>query len=470
MKKLSDWGIIGLGIIGSNLAINFSKKGFKLSIYNRNIKGLEENVAKNFVKKNQNLKHINPFDNINFFVKSIEKPRKILILIPSGPPIDDVITSLLKYISKGDIIIDGGNSYFKDTERRELLLKTKKIKFLGIGISGGLMGARNGPSIMIGGSKLVYNKVERDLKKISAVNHLNKYCCGRVGPSSSGHYVKMIHNGIEYVEMQLIAECYDFMRREMNFDNYKISNVFKKWLKTISNSYLLKISSEILKSKEKGSFIIDQIKDQSENKGTGIWAVISGIELGVPNTLMSLALSSRYISFQKEIREKNFRLRKKKNTKLKISINDLKLVYDFSRIINFYQGINVLKAAGNNYNWKLNLSDIFSIWSDGSILKSDLLFVLIKILNNQMDILNSKIVNEDFISKYDKIKSLINTMQKGNTPLLLLSNSVLFFELITQKSGTGNLIQAQRDYFGSHGVELKKGNKILKYNWNDFIT
>jgi len=470
MKKLSDWGIIGLGIIGSNLAMNFSKKGFKLSVYNRSIKGLEENVAKNFVKKNNNLKHINPFDNISYFVKSIEKPRKILILIPSGPPIDDVIESLLKYISKGDIIIDGGNSYFKDTERRELFLKTKKINFLGIGISGGLMGARNGPSIMIGGSKVVCDKIEKDLKKISAVNRLNKYCCGRVGPSSSGHYVKMIHNGIEYVEMQLIAECYDFMRREMNFDNDKISNVFKNWLKTNSNSYLLKISSEILKSKEKGSFIIDQIKDQSENKGTGIWAVISGIELGVPNTLMTLALSSRYISFQKEIRDKNCRLRKKNKTKVKISIDDLKLVYDFSRIINFYQGISVLIAASNNYNWKLNLSNIVSTWSDGSILKSDLLFILIKVLNKQMDILNSKIVNEDFISKYNKIKSVINTMQKGNTPLLLLLNSVVFFELITQKSGTGNLIQAQRDYFGSHGVKLIKSNKILKYNWNDFIT
>ena len=146
MKKLSDWGIIGLGVIGSNLAINFSKNGFKLSVYNRNIKGLEENIANNFVKKNQNLTHISPFDNINFFVKSIKRPRKILILIPSGPPIDDVIKTLLKYISKGDIIVDGGNSYFKDTERREIFLKNKKINFLGIGVSGGAMGAKNGPS------------------------------------------------------------------------------------------------------------------------------------------------------------------------------------------------------------------------------------------------------------------------------------------------------------------------------------
>ena len=470
MKKLSDWGIIGLGVIGSNLAINFSKNGFKLSVYNRNIKGLEENIANNFVKKNQNLTHINPFDNINFFVKSIKRPRKILILIPSGPPIDDVIKTLLKYISKGDIIVDGGNSYFKDTERREIFLKNKKINFLGIGVSGGAMGAKNGPSIMIGGSKIVYNKVKRDLKRISAVNHLNQNCCGRVGPSSSGHYVKMIHNGIEYVEMQLIAECYDFMRTEMNFDNDKISYVFKKWLKTNSNSYLLKISSEILKSKENGSFIIDQIKDQSENKGTGVWAVISGIELGVPNTLMTLALSSRYISSEKEIREKNSRIRKKNCKKAKISINDLKLVYDFSRIINFYQGINVLKAADKKYDWKLNLSDIISIWSEGSILKSDLIFILKTILNDQKDIIKSKIVYKDFISKYNKIKNIINTMQKGSTPLLLISNSIMFFELITQKSGTGNLIQAQRDYFGSHGVKLKKSNKILKYNWSDFIT
>ena len=227
MNKLSDWGIIGLGTIGSNLAINFSRNGFKLSVYNRNLVGIEENVAKNFVKKNHYLKDVLPFDNLNFFVNSIKKSRKILILIPSGKPIDEMIKSLLNYISKDDIIIDGGNSYFKDTERRETFLKRKNINFLGIGISGGTMGARNGPSIMIGGSELIYDKVKSDLKKISAVNYLNKYCCDRVGSSSSGHYVKMIHNGIEYVEMQLIAECYDFMKTEMNFDNYEINECYR---------------------------------------------------------------------------------------------------------------------------------------------------------------------------------------------------------------------------------------------------
>ncbi len=467
MAKLSDWGIIGLGTIGSNLAINFSRNEFKLSVYNRNLKGIEENVAKNFVKKNDSLKDVIPFDNLDSFVKSLKKPRKILILIPSGKPIDEMIKSLLNYLSKDDIIIDGGNSYFNDTQRRESFLKRKKINFLGIGISGGTMGARNGPSIMIGGSEVVYNKVKRDLKKISAVNHLNKYCCDRVGPSSSGHYVKMIHNGLEYVEMQLIAECYDFMKTEMNFDNYKISEVFNKWLKTSSNSYLLNISSDILKYKENGSFIIDEIIDKSENKGTGVWAAISGIELGVPNTLMTLALNSRYISFQKETRVKNFKLRKKRKYNGKISTNDLKLVYDFSRIINFYQGFNVLEAASKKYNWELNLSNISSLWSNGSILKSDLVFLLVKILKDQTDILNSRIIYKNFISKFETIKNIITTSQKGNTPLLLISNSMSFFELITQKVGTGNLIQAQRDYFGSHGINLKDSNKLFKYNWND---
>ena len=467
MAKLSDWGIIGLGTIGSNLAINFSRNEFRLSIYNRNLKGLEENVAKNFVKKNDSLKDVIPFDNLDSFVKSLKKPRKILILIPSGKPIDEMIKSLLNYLSKDDIIIDGGNSYFNDTQRRESFLKRKKINFLGIGISGGTMGARNGPSIMIGGSEVVYNKVKRDLKKISAVNHLNKYCCDRVGPSSSGHYVKMIHNGLEYVEMQLIAECYDFMKTEMNFDNYKISEVFNKWLNTSSNSYLLNISSDILKYKENGSFIIDEIIDKSENKGTGVWAAISGIELGVPNTLMTLALNSRYISFQKETRVKNFKLRKKRKYNGKISTNDLKLVYDFSRIINFYQGFNVLEAASKKYNWELNLSNISSLWSNGSILKSDLVFLLVKILKDQTDILNSRIIYKNFISKFETIKNIITTSQKGNTPLLLISNSISFFELITQKVGTGNLIQAQRDYFGSHGINLKDSNKLFKYNWND---
>jgi 6-phosphogluconate dehydrogenase len=277
----------------------------------------------------------------------------------------------------------------------------------------------------------------------------------------------MIHNGLEYVEMQLIAECYDFMKTEMSFDNYKISEVFNKWLNTSSNSYLLNISSDILKYKENGSFIIDEIIDKSENKGTGVWAAISGIELGVPNTLMTLALNSRYISFQKETRVKNFKLRKKRKYNGKISTNDLKLVYDFSRIINFYQGFNVLEAASKKYNWELNLSNISSLWSNGSILKSDLVFLLVKILKDQTDILNSRIIYKNFISKFETIKNIITTSQKGNTPLLLISNSISFFELITQKVGTGNLIQAQRDYFGSHGVNLKDSNRLFKYNWND---
>jgi 6-phosphogluconate dehydrogenase len=467
MDKLSDWGIIGLGTIGSNLIINFSRNGFKLSIYNRHLKGLEENIAKNFVKINSHLENVLPFDNINFFVKSIKKPRKILILIPSGKPIDEMIESLLNYLSKEDIIIDGGNSYFKDTERRELYLKRKKLNFLGIGISGGTMGARNGPSIMVGGSKTIYKKVERDLNKISAITHLNESCCNRVGPSSSGHYVKMIHNGIEYVEMQLIAECYDFMKTEMQFDNLKISKVFKKWLKTSSKSYLLNISSEILKFKENGSFIIDNILDKSGDKGTGIWAAISGIELGVSNTLMTLALHSRYISFKKETRVKYSQFRKKKKYDVKISTNDLKLVYDFSRIINFYQGLNVLKAASKYYNWKLNLFDIISVWSNGSILKSELIFLLKKVLKDHADILNNEIIDKNFVSKYDKIKKIIIKSQNSNTPLLLISNSIIFFELITQKVGTGNLIQAQRDYFGSHGFNLKDSKRLLKNNWHN---
>ena len=247
MNKFSDWGIIGLGTIGINISINFSRNGIKLSIYNRHVDGLEENVAQNIVKRNKGLKDVLTFDNIESFVKSIKKPRKILVLIPYGKPVDEVIELLLNHLSKGDIIVDGGNSYFRDTERREVYLKRKKINFLGIGISGGTIGAKNGPSIMVGGSKKTYKKVESELKKISAISPLKKYCCERVGPSSSGHYVKMIHNGIEYVEMQLIAECYDIMKTEMQYDNLQISKIFGDWSKTNSRSYLLKISQEILK-------------------------------------------------------------------------------------------------------------------------------------------------------------------------------------------------------------------------------
>lgn len=467
MNKFSDWGIIGLGTIGINISINFSRNGIKLSIYNRHVDGLEENVAQNIVKRNKGLKDVLTFDNIESFVKSIKKPRKILVLIPYGKPVDEVIELLLNHLSKGDIIVDGGNSYFRDTERREVYLKRKKINFLGIGISGGTIGAKNGPSIMVGGSKKTYKKVESELKKISAISPLKKYCCERVGPSSSGHYVKMIHNGIEYVEMQLIAECYDIMKTEMQYDNLQISKIFGDWSKTNSRSYLLKISQEILKFKKDDSFLIDKILDKSENKGTGIWAAISGIELGVPNTLMNLAVNSRYISFQKEVRSKYSKLIKKKQSYIDISINDLKLVYDFSRIINFYQGFEVLKSASKNYKWKLNLSDISFVWSNGSILSSELIILFKEIFENGNDVLNDYKINKYFISKYNVIKKIIVKIQASSVPSLLISNSIIFFDLITQKEGTGNLIQAQRDYFGSHGFNLIDSKKLIKNNWND---
>jgi 6-phosphogluconate dehydrogenase len=467
MIKKSDWGIIGMGAMGLNLSRNFAKKNISLSIYNRKLVGIEEDVAFNAVKSYQELENAIAFDDISLFVKSLRTPRKILLMVPSGKSVDEIIANLLSCISPDDIIIDGGNSHYKDTFSREKYLKSKSINFIGIGISGGAKGALNGPSIMFGGNESVFNIIRYDLEKISAISAYDSPCCKRVGPNSSGHFVKMVHNGIEYAEMQLIAECYDVMKFAMNFDNLKIASVFKNWSKTKSSSFLLEISTKILKHKNKGDYLIDKILDKASNKGTGGWASIASIELGVPSTMLSLALQARFFSFQKKFRIKRSGLIQKRRDFISVSIDELKDVYDFSRIINHHQGFELLEAGGKFYNWNLNLSDIACLWTNGCIISSEIMNLFVQVLKENSSIIDSKEIQENIISKYEFIKKTIFEIQKLDIPFVLSTNALLAFKLYTQKDGSGNIIQAQRDFFGSHGYQTFDNNLLQKNDWEE---
>ncbi|MCD6596927.1 MAG: NADP-dependent phosphogluconate dehydrogenase, partial [Bacteroidales bacterium] len=289
----SYFGLIGLGVMGSNLALNIADKGFSLSVYNRSANG-ESEIVKKFLNANLSFENIQGYNDLKNFILSLERPRKILIMIKAGKPIDDLIIELIPLLNKGDILIDGGNSYFTDTANRFDLLQKNKLHYIGAGISGGEKGARNGPSIMPGGTLESYDSVSKVLESIAATDDQGFPCCTLIGPGGSGHFVKMVHNGIEYAEMQLLAELFALMKMSMDFD--EIANVFESWNGGELSSYLLEISVQILRKKEDGKFVLDIILDKAGNKGTGSWSSKIAFDLGIPGTMMSSAVFSRYIS------------------------------------------------------------------------------------------------------------------------------------------------------------------------------
>ena len=343
MNNKSDFGVFGLGVMGSSISLNIADKGFALSVYNR-AEGGEENVVKNFMEANGHRKNLHGFTDLSAFIESIERPRKILIMIKAGPTVDLVLDNLIPLLSKGDIIIDGGNSHYSNTKKRFELAQSQGIEFIGAGVSGGEEGARRGPSIMPGGTKESYAKVSEVLESISAKDEFGKTCCAYIGPKGSGHFIKMVHNGIEYVEMQLLAELYALMSVEMTYK--EIADVFEAWNQGELSSYLLGITAEILNKKEGETYLLDLILDKAGNKGTGSWSSKAAFDLGIPNTMMSGAVFARYISSFKESREKFSNLPSMiKHKKESLNLSLLRDAYQFARLINHQQGFKLMQMA-----------------------------------------------------------------------------------------------------------------------------
>ena len=347
----SEIGIIGLGVMGKSLSRNLAKNGFQISIYNRHVNGMEENVAVNFKCAYPELKRAQPFDDLKAFVLSIQVPRKILIMVNAGQAVDMVVDEIEEFLEDGDVVIDGGNSHFNDTDRRINSLKKQGIDFIGAGVSGGEEGALNGPSIMPSGGEVAYKKVSKYLETIAAKDSNGNACCTYIGQGGSGHFVKMIHNGIEYVEMQLLAECYAVLKNQ-KIANDRIADVFELWTEDVG-SYLLNITIDILRKKEGDHYLLDLILDKAGNKGTGNWASISIANSGEPATMIPLALLSRYLSFFKNRREETSKIFPSKGTIEKISITQLKAAYQFGRVINHYQGFSIIANASDNYKWQV---------------------------------------------------------------------------------------------------------------------
>ena len=469
MINQATWGIVGLGVMGTSLSRNFANKGISLSLYNREVKGSEEGVALSHTKQYSELKNALPFHSLPCFVESIKNPRKILLMLPAGSPTDTVIEKLIPLLTQGDVIIEGGNSHFKDTEKRAKQLSAAGIYFLGMGVSGGEEGALKGPALMIGGVKEAYMLVKNDLSAIAAKNSKGVPCCDFVGSGGAGHFVKMVHNGIEYAEMQLLAEVVSLALSDQSNSIKTIQKMLQDWQKTKSESYLLDITASLLGFQESGRPFIDLIKDEASNKGTGAWATAEGAELGSANSLMASALYARFTSSNKKQRSLLSKTFKGKPTSTSLSLSALKVSYDLSRIINHHQGFEMIREAAIKNNWKIELATIASLWSEGCIIKSRLMDTLVDVLKTNDTLLNAAAFIEFFNNGIASWEILITTAIQKRIPFSCHNAAWNYFLAITQENSNANIIQAQRDFFGAHGFERKDKNHDKKYHgpWAD---
>lgn len=459
----TDFGIIGLGVMGSSLAKNIADKGISLSVYNRTTPK-ETDVVQNFLEEAGSDRiqgHLRLVD----FVASLNKPRKILIMVSAGEAVESVIDQLQGLLDPADIIMDGGNSHYEHTQRRVSLLAQNLIHFLGIGISGGEQGALMGPSIMVGGLEEAYEHVQPVLEAIAARDEDDHPCVALLGPDGSGHLVKTVHNGIEYAEMQLLAEC--FVLLSITNTKEQVAAIMQQWNETEIGSYLLGITVDILNKKEGDDFLLDKIVDMANSKGTGTWTSQLALQLGVPATMIHAAVNARSVSMLKEKRTQYSSLSTTTNDPVKIDPEKLRKAYAFARIINMHQGFALLKAASEENNWNLDLSEVARIWTEGCIIKSGMMNGFSEVLKFDEDIFKHPEFESDARCQDDLNETLMYALSQGvATPCL--SAALQYWFSITSESSPANLIQAQRDYFGAHTYKRidRPSSEDFTTNWN----
>ncbi|KTW31155.1 6-phosphogluconate dehydrogenase (decarboxylating) [Pneumocystis jirovecii RU7] len=458
-----DFGLIGLAVMGQNLVLNAADKGFTIcrftvAVFNRTVSKVDQ-----FLENEAQGKPIVGAHSIEEFCSFLKHPRCIMLLVKAGEPVDQFIELLLPYIEKGDIIIDidGGNSYFVDTNTRYERLKAKGILFVGTGISGGEEGARHGPSIMPGGNSDAWKHIKHIFQTIAAYSD-DKPCCDWVGESGAGHYVKMVHNGVEYGDMQLISEAYDLMRRGLEMSNQEIGDIFEQWNKGVLNSFLIEITCNIFRYKDDNDeYIIDRIMDSAGQKGTGKWTAISAFDLGVPATLISEAVFSRFLSNMQEERinvSKKFqRLNTKYTGNKKEFICHLEQALYASKIISYTQGFMLMKHAATNYNWKLDNSSIAHMWQGGCIIRSVFLKEISKAYLESPELENlllKPFFHNAILTAEPSWRKIVASAAEMGIPTPAFSTALSFFDGYRSEHLPSNLIQAQRDYFGAHTLQL----------------
>lgn len=459
--------VIGLSVMGSNLALNIADNGYKVSVYNRTTSVMEEMVKK-FPHEN-----IEGKATLKELVESLAKPRKFIIMVKAGAAVDAVIEQLLEYVEEGDIIIDGGNSFFKDTQRRYDYLLEKNIHFFGVGISGGEEGARRGPALMPGGNEETYKEIQPILEDIAAkVNDIP--CCSYTSTGGAGHYVKMVHNGIEYGDMQLISEAYTILKHLGGFTNDELVEIFDKWNKEDLESYLIEITSNIFKVKDDQGegYLVDKILDKSGQKGTGKWTTEQAVDLGIDISIISNSLNARYMSALKDERVKAEKEFGGKSYKLVEDRDHLvKIVRDSlftAKLVSYAQGFKLLQAAEKEYNWSFDYAQIAKIFRGGCIIQAKLLQNIIEAYTNnpQLDnLIFDPFFKETIKENQSSLRETIILAINNALPVPSLSGALNYLDVYTTANSGANLIQAQRDYFGAHTFERTDKDGSFHYDW-----
>ena len=466
----ADIGLIGLAVMGENLILNMESKGFTVACYNRTTSKVDE-----FVSGRAKDKRIVGCHSVEALCASLKRPRKVMIMVKAGDAVDKVIEQLLPCLEKGDIIIDGGNSHFPDTTRRTALVESHGLLYIGTGVSGGEEGALLGPSIMPGGSKKAWPAVRPIFQKIAAHTDQGEPCCDWVGENGAGHFVKMVHNGIEYGDMQLIGEAYQMMSAGLGMSNDEMRDVFARWNRGVLDSYLIEITRDILGYRdEKGRAVVDLILDKAGQKGTGKWTVVSALDMGMPLTLIGEAVFARCLSAIKDERVAAAKVLKGpkgafKGDRRKMVADLMQALYA-SKIVSYAQGYQLMRAAAAEYGWNLNYGGIALMWRGGCIIRSAFLGKIKDAFDHRPDLTNL-LLDPFFRKAIDKAQAswrrvVANAVALG-IPMPATSAALSYFDGYRCARLPANLLQAQRDYFGAHTYERvdKPRREFYHTNW-----
>jgi 6-phosphogluconate dehydrogenase len=470
MAQKANIGLVGLAVMGENLVLNMESNGFRVAVYNRTVEKVDR-----FVEGRAKDKNIIGTRSVQELVDALEKPRKIMVMVKAGKPVDAFIDQVIPYLEEGDIIIDGGNSNYHDTIRRTEYVESKGLRYIGTGVSGGEEGALNGPSIMPGGTSEAWEHVKPIFQSIAAKVEDGSPCCEWVGENGAGHFVKMVHNGIEYGDMQLICEAYQIMKDVLGMNNQEMHEVLKEWNEGELDSYLIEITRDILAYKdENGDYVVDKILDTAGQKGTGKWTAISAMEQGIPLTLIGEAVFARFLSALKAERVEASKHLSGPSIEFKGDkkqfIEDLRKALYASKIISYTQGYSLMKAAAKSYNWKLNYGGIALMWRGGCIIRSIFLSKIKDAYDSNPDLDNlllDPFFNEKVMNNQASWRNVIATAVSNGIPVPALSAALCYFDGYRSGRLPANLLQAQRDYFGAHTYERidKERGEFFHTNW-----
>ena len=464
-----DIGLIGLAVMGENLALNMESKGFRVAVFNRTTE-----VTEKFAATRGKGKNIQPTETIEELFRALKKPRKVMMMIKAGKPVDQVIGELMPFLEKGDVVIDGGNSLFTDTQRRCKDLEAKGIHYVGCGVSGGEEGALKGPSLMPGGPRESWEIIAPIFRKIAAQVD-GEPCCRYMGPDGAGHYVKMVHNGIEYGDMQLICESYAILKGVVGMTNDELADTYGEWNKGELDSYLIDITSQIFRKKdpETGKALVDVILDKAGQKGTGLWTLQSAIAISVVISTINAAVEARVISSRKDDRVAASKILPQPKPK-KFSGDKQKLVDAVrhalyaSKIVSYAQGMELLGAASKQYNWNLNFGDIATIWRGGCIIRAKFLNCIVDAYqrdHNLHNLLLDSYFTDIIRDTQEDWRIAVSTAIEQGVATPAFSASLAYFDSYRSARLPANLLQAQRDFFGAHTYERVDKPGVFHTEW-----